>query len=39
VCFDYIRSGDQTGGQIKCSGAIDNQAIKEEITIIAEGRK
>lgn len=37
VCCDYIRSGDQTGGQIKYTGAIDNAKIKEEITTVTEG--
>ncbi len=37
VCCDYVRAGDQTGGQIKAVGAIDNIGIKEEITIVTEG--
>src|SRR5690606_6101868 len=37
ICCDYVRTGDQTGGQIKEAGAIDNQAIKEEITTVTEG--
>jgi type III restriction enzyme len=37
ICCDYIKAGDQTGGQIKASGAIDNLAIKEEITNVTEG--
>ena len=37
VCCDYVKAGDQTGGQIKASGAIDNVAIKEEITTVTEG--
>jgi chromosome segregation protein len=37
VCCDYVNAGDQTGGQIKASGAIDNMAIKEEITTVTEG--
>jgi chromosome segregation protein len=37
VCCDYVRSGDQTGGQIKDVGAIDNVRIREEITVVTEG--
>lgn len=37
ICCDYIRSGDQTGGQIKAAGAIDIKAIKDEITLVTEG--
>lgn len=39
VCCDYVRAGDQTGGQIKDVGAIDNMAIREEITTVTEGGK
>jgi len=39
ICCDYIKSGDQTGGQIKHAGAIDNAQIKEEITTVTEGGK
>jgi len=39
VCCDYVKAGDQTGGQIKAMGAIDNVAIKEEITSVTEGGK
>jgi type III restriction enzyme len=39
ICCDYVRAGDQTGGQIKATGAIDNKAIKEEITLVTEGGK
>ncbi len=39
VCCDYVRAGDQTGGQIKAAGAIDNVRIKEEITTVTEGGK
>lgn len=39
VCCDYVRAGDQTGGQIKAEGAIDNVGIKDEITIVTEGGK
>jgi chromosome segregation protein len=37
VCCDYVKAGDQTGGQIKAVGAIDNESIREEITIVTEG--
>jgi len=37
ICCDYIKSGDQTGGQIKNMGAIDDKKIKEEITLVTEG--
>lgn len=37
VCCDYVRAGDQTGGQIKALGAIDNIGIKDEITAVTEG--
>lgn len=37
VCCDYIKAGDQTHGAIKALGAIDNQLIKEEITLVTEG--
>ena len=36
VC-DYIKAGDQTGGRIKCAGAIDIEEIKNEITMVTEG--
>jgi type III restriction enzyme len=39
ICCDYIKAGDQTGGQIKVVGAIDNPAIKDEITSVTEGGK
>jgi len=39
VCCDYVRAGDQTGGQIKAAGAIDNVGIREEITAVTEGGK
>jgi type III restriction enzyme len=39
ICCDYIRSGDQTGGQIKATGAIDIANIKDEITLVTEGGK
>lgn len=39
ICCDYVRSADQTGGRIKDSGAIDNRAIRDEITVVTEGGK
>ena len=39
ICCDYVKAGDQTGGQIKATGAIDNVAIKDEITAVTEGGK
>jgi chromosome segregation protein len=39
ICCDYIKSGDQTGGQIKAVGAIDSPSIKDEITSVTEGGK
>jgi type III restriction enzyme len=39
ICCDYIRAGDQTGGQIKATGAIDNVGIRDEITAVTEGGK
>ena len=37
VCCDYVRAGDQTNGFIKAVGAIDNENIKDEITLVTEG--
>ena len=37
VCCDYRRSGDHSGGQIKCQGAIDVEKIREEIKKVMEG--
>jgi type III restriction enzyme len=37
ICCDYRRSGDHSGGQIKCRGAIDIEKIREEIKRIMEG--
>jgi len=37
VCCDYVKAGDQTHGAIKAAGAIDNELIKEEITLVTEG--
>jgi len=39
ICCDYIKAGDQTGGQIKVVGAIDSRDIKDEITSVTEGGK
>jgi chromosome segregation protein len=39
VCCDYVRAGDQTGGQVRAAGAIDNSDIREEITMVTEGGK
>ncbi len=39
VCCDYVKAGDQTRGTVKDVGAIDKQAIKEEITLVTEGGK
>jgi type III restriction enzyme len=39
ICCDYVKAGDQTGGQIKAVGAIDSPTIKEEITSVTEGGK
>lgn len=37
ICCDYRKAGDQTAGQIKLTGAIDNEKIRDEITTITEG--
>lgn len=37
VCCDYRRSGDHSGGQIKCRGAIDVEQIRNEINRVMEG--
>ena len=39
ICCDYVKAGDQTGGQIKATGAIDSLHIKDEITAVTEGGK
>lgn len=39
VCCDYVKAGDQTGGQIKAVGAIDNENVRDEITAVTEGGK
>jgi len=37
ICCDYKESSQQTQGEIKYEGAIDNPEIKKEITLIMEG--
>jgi chromosome segregation protein len=37
VCCEYNESSQQTQGEIKYEGAIDNPEIKKEITLIMEG--
>ena len=39
VCCANRKAGDQTGGIIKCQGAIDVPAINQEITAVMEGGK
>jgi type III restriction enzyme len=39
MCCDYVKAGDQTGGQIRATGAIDSSNIKDEITAVTEGGK
>ncbi len=39
ICCDYVKAGDQTGGRIRATGAIDNVGIKDEITAVTEGGK
>jgi type III restriction enzyme len=39
VCCDYRTAGDQSGGKIKCEGAIDMETIRKEITLVMEGGK
>lgn len=39
VCCDYRTTGDQSGGKIKCEGAIDVPEIRDEITTVMEGGK
>lgn len=39
VCCDNRTTGDQSGGRIKCEGAIDIPAIRNEITSVMEGGK
>ena len=37
VCCDYRVAGDQSGGKIKLEGAIDQSAVRSEITAVMEG--
>jgi chromosome segregation protein len=37
VCCDYRAAGDQSGGRIKCRGAIDVDEIRTEIKTVMEG--
>ncbi len=37
VCCDYVKAGEQTGGVIKATGAIDISEIRREITQVTEG--
>lgn len=37
ICCDYKESSQQTQGEIKLEGAIDNDEIRKEITIVMEG--
>lgn len=37
VCCDYRVAGDQSGGKIKLEGAIDQTAVRSEITTVMEG--
>ena len=37
VCCDYKESSQQTQGELKFEGSIDNNEIKSEITLIMEG--
>ena len=37
VCCDYKESSQQTQGEVKYEGAIDNPEIRDEITLIMEG--
>jgi chromosome segregation protein len=39
VCCDYRTTGDQSGGRIKCQGAIDIEEMRKEITTVMEGGK
>lgn len=39
VACDYRLAGDQSGGRIKCEGAIDGEDIRKDITAIMEGGK
>jgi type III restriction enzyme len=37
ICCDYRRAGDQSGGRLKCQGAIDVAVMRREITSVMEG--
>ena len=37
VVCDYRTAGDQSGGYVKCSGAIDMDRLRDEITTVMEG--
>ena len=37
VVCDYRTAGDQSGGYVKCSGAIDMDRLRNEITTVMEG--
>ena len=37
ICCGYRTAGDQSGGKIKCQGAIDVAEIRKEITVVMEG--
>ncbi len=37
ICCDYRPGIDQSGGQVKCQGAIDVKPIRDEITNVMEG--
>lgn len=37
ICCDYKEASSQTRGIIKCEGAIDTKAVREEITSVMEG--
>lgn len=37
ICCDYVKAGDQTHGEIKATGAIDNKIVMEEIILVTEG--
>lgn len=39
VCCAHRTTGDQSGGKIKCEGAIDVPMVREEITTVMEGGK
>jgi len=37
ICCDYRVAGEQSGGHIKCQGAIDLEHVRTEITTVMEG--